>query len=75
MVNGEPVCMICKKNDFEKNEENEKKDEINIKAVLDAKDEYMKEKERKEKIMQKKKHIAMLSLVDKKYLNKLEELE
>ena len=55
MVNGEPVCMICKKNDFEKNEENEKKDEINIKAVLDAKDEYMKEKERKEKIMQKKK--------------------
>ena len=39
--------------------------------MLDAKDEYMKEKERKEKIMQKKKHIAMLSLVDKKYLNKI----
>ena len=73
MVTGEPVCMICKTNNFE--EENEKKDEINIKAVLDAKDEYMKEKERKEKIMKKKKHIDQLCLVDKKYLNKIEELE
>ena len=73
MVNGEPVCMICKTNNFE--EENEKKDEINIKAVLDAKNEYMKEKERKEKIMKKKKHIDQLCLVDKKYLNKIEELE
>ena len=74
-VNGEPVCMICKKNDFEKTEETEKKDETTVKAVIEAKGGCMKEKEKKEKIKQKIKHIKMLSLVDKKYLNKLEELE
>lgn len=75
---GEPICMICQKNDFEKGTVENKNEEVTTRrrgSSAGSKDEnYLKEKEKREALVQKRKRLEKLKLVDKKYLEKLEEL-
>ena len=67
----EPICVICKQNELDKNEE-----EINStkrKISLGSKEEYMKQKERREELREKRRRMNLISELDKQFFNKMNE--
>ena len=63
--------MICKQNELDKNEE-----EINStkrKISLGSKEEYMKQKERREELREKRRRMNLISELDKQFFNKMNE--